>query len=1019
MARLPFAICFLLLVCTLQAQERIRYSFLHQGVNSGLASNEVLSIVQDPEGYIWLGTNSGLQRFDGIRYETFRVRKNDITSIPDNIVVQLLVDKKKNLWLRTADGKVGIFDTHKFIFHEMPIVIPGKDSLQQHEKKLITDEYGNIIFLYIGAGYVTWDETKQVFSEANNFIPYNRDWIIYDIIQQPGTHKYWLGTLKGAVIYDRQANQFSYKGHNTAHEGFIEKWGDLPIPSSFLFDERGRVWFYSWDGGVPFIFAYDLKNNVSVIDKYSLGGILKTYFEINGFLLQKNGTLWVHGLGVFGRFLENEKVFQLVHNGYENEQSIAYSRVNYLFEDREQNIWVATNTNGLYYFNPAAQFFTNIRQINRITGKPGDGGVMSFVQTRQGNYLVGTWGDGLYLFDRDFKMLPFTIQGMTPAPFAWSLFLSQDSNTIWMGAQPGIFEINQRTNTAVYHNPPVMKNRTVRQIVQDKYGNLWMGTQSIGLYKWTAGKGKKNFDDGVTQYTGVPVSQIIKIAIDSRGYIWVATSVYGIYVIDPSTDQMVLHLGNNETKPDRKIAWGGMGCVLPFDDSTMAIAANEIYLFNIYSQKIVKVIHIPESISGRIAAMEKDRLGYLWISTSNGLLRLNPQSKIFIQFNRTDGIGNDLFIVSASYTAPDGKIFFGADNQFVVFDPQRVHINAAAPDIAITGFKLMNKSLLTDSLLNLKRVQLSPSNNSIAIAFSGLRYNGTYSISYKLDGLDKNWIHADKSNEAIYSHLPPGTYTFLLKAEDAEGRPSKNITQLVITVNPPAWRSWWFLGIVIFAVIILFYWLDKLRTQKIRATESIRTRIATSLTEELSSTLSSINISSELAKTKVDIDKERTKEYIDQISETSNRMVQAMNDMVWSIDPKNDTMQDTIGRMKSFAAEMENKFNIDIVFDIEKEVAALDLDMAHRYELLSIFKEAVTNAVKHSSARYVQVSLRLHNTRFFMLIEDDGIGFDTDMAALGRGMNDMRRRAAAIQASLYIESKINTGTIVKLEMPVS
>jgi signal transduction histidine kinase len=186
----------------------------------------------------------------------------------------------------------------------------------------------------------------------------------------------------------------------------------------------------------------------------------------------------------------------------------------------------------------------------------------------------------------------------------------------------------------------------------------------------------------------------------------------------------------------------------------------------------------------------------------------------------------------------------------------------------------------------------------------------------------------------------------------------------------------------------------------------------------MSNSLSSINISSELAKTKVDTDRERTKEYIAQISDTSNRMVQAMYDMVWSIDPKNDTMLDTIERMKSFAVETENLHNIDILFDIEEAAADLKFDMAHRYELLSVFKEAVSNIVKHSDARNVQVSLRLKNSRFYMLVEDDGKGFDPGKASMGRGINDMKRRAEAIKASLYIESEKNTGTIVKLEMPV-
>jgi signal transduction histidine kinase len=286
-----------------------------------------------------------------------------------------------------------------------------------------------------------------------------------------------------------------------------------------------------------------------------------------------------------------------------------------------------------------------------------------------------------------------------------------------------------------------------------------------------------------------------------------------------------------------------------------------------------------------------------------------------------------------------------------------------------------------------------------------------------LEGLDKSWQPASETSQAIYSHLPAGIFTFKVKAENAEGV-SGDITELVIKVQPPFWRTWWFLGLVILACIALFYWLDRLRMQKIKATESVRTRIATSLTEDLSNSLSSINISSELAKTKVDVDPQRTKEYINQISEASNRMIESVYDMVWSINPQNDTMKHTIDRMKIYAAEIENIYGLEIFFEIREEVESLDLDMEYRYELLSIFKEALDNVGRHSQARHAHVNLKLLKGKLIMLIEDDGKGFDVDDAAVKRGVTDMRRRAAAINASYYIESEINTGTVVKVVMPV-
>ena len=1002
----------------LYSQQAKHYSFTHYGPAAGLAANEVLSINQDDQGFIWVGTANGLQRFEGTRFKVFRNKKNDVSSIPGNYVHQLMVDKKKNLWLQAAGNRVGIFDTKKFTFREVKVKASNEIFLQ-YEKKLIQDEDGNIFLVINNHEFLTYNEKKNEFSAEWNFIRIPKNWKIVSLYNLPGTKKYVIGTLSGIVIYNRQTDQMSYTGHNKENEGLINKLGTAQTAVNFLLDSRQRLWFDMWVGGAPVIFSYDIKKNEIILDKYSLYPLLNGYHELSGFLEQRNGKIWVKGLGVFAEYLEKENQFQLVYNGYENEQSIAYSRLNALFEDRENNIWVGTNNNGLYRFNPATQFFTNIRHSNRMTGKAGDGSFLSFIYTKQGTLLAGAWGDGLYHYDSNFKMIPLNIRGFNEnaTPSMWSMYASKDNNTIWIGAQPGIYAINQATRTSRFYNPAILQNRTVRQIAEDKYGNLWIGTQSIGLFKWTAEKGKIKFDDGISPFSGVPVSLILKIYIDSKGYVWVATSSSGLYLIDPANDKVIMHFGMNEPE-ERKLLWDGIASVLQYDDTTMVIAANGIHLFNINQQKITKTIPLPESIPGLIEAMEKDRQGYLWISKTSGIYRVNLKNEIFIHFDRGDGIANDHFIAAASYTLPDGRILFGADNQLVVFDPLQVHINNPAPEVTITGINVMNKSLSVDSLLKKNRIELGPANNSITIEFSGLSYAGAYVIKYKMDKLDNDWQKQDGSNRAIYTHLPAGTYTFLVKSENAEGNSSKNITSLVIYIKPPFWKTWWFLGLLILTAIAAVYLLDKLRMQKLRATEGIRTRIATSLTEDLSNSLSSINISSELAKRKIDSDTERTKEYISQISDTSNRMVNAMSDMVWSINPRTDTMVDLVDRMKIFAAEMENLYKVDIVFSIDKAIEVMRTNMEIRYELLSVFKEALVNAGRHSDCRHIQVTLRFKNSKLIMLVEDDGKGFDTDAKALSRGISDMRRRAAAINASFYIESNINTGTVVKLEVKV-
>ena len=1008
----------LLFPLSVVSQQEKKYAFMHYGTTQGLISNEVMCSIQDDDGYLWVGTNNGLQRYDGVRFLTFRNKKNNPASIPGNFIQQLMIDRKGNMWIQAGGKKAGIFDTKKFVFSDVA-VRPSDDSYLYGTKKIVEDEAGNILMVIANLQLLTYNKGKNEFSGQHNFIKFPREWGIVDLLNIPGTTKYILGTQQGMAIYNSKTGQLSYTGHNTEREPLIEKFGSIRATANFMLDKDGRLWFDTWDG-YPRLFCYDIRRNQAILDKQDILPITKGYHETHGFLQQENGSIWVHGLGVFALFNEKTRQFQQVYNGYENEQSIAYSKVNNLMEDGEGNIWVSTNNNGIYSFNPAEQFFTNIRHIHRESGRPGDGSPMSFVRTKNGNILVGTWGDGLYRYDSNFNPIPLHIKGFSEkgTKSIWGMFPSKDNNIIWMASQPGIHKYDQAAGQVTFYDPGPIKGRTVRQVVEDRFGNLWLGTQSAGLYKWPVKNGNVSIEDSLKHITGVPAGQILQIIVSRDGNIWVATSGYGLYVIDPASNKEIMHFGLTET-PDRKLSGNGVTALLEYNDSLMIIASEGLQLFNTKTRRMIRTVGNSEAITGSLSALERDRFGYVWASSTAGIYRVNIHNRIFIRFDRVDGIANDYFINAASLALPDGRILFGADNQFVAFDPSRVQINDASPEIKITGFSLMNKPLLVDSLLSLDRIDLSPEENSVKIDFSGLRFNDAYIIKYQLEGIDKDWKMSDRNFQAIYSYLPPGNYTFMARSEDAEGRSGKTVTKLFIKVRPPFWKTGWFLGLVIFAITAILFWLDKLRLQKLRATEAVRTRIATSLTEDMSNSLSSINISSELAKTKVDTDTQRTKEYINQISDTSNRMVQSMYDMVWSIDPKNDTMADTMERMKSFAAEIENIHHVSIDFDTDRQVENLGLDMELRYELLCIYKEAVTNAARHADGRFIKISLRYNRPNLVMMILDDGKGFAMDSAAmLGRGISEMRRRAAVINAVLYIESEVNTGTVVKLEMPV-
>jgi len=998
------------------------YSFQHITPSNGLASNVVHQVVQDEEGYIWIATINGLQRFDGNRFLNFQHEEGNNKSIPNNHISALLIDKDNNLWVMSALGDIGIFDKKKFIYKPSSMKVKD-ESILRGAKFLFDDALGNLFINAVPHQLLTYKKSTNEFSSANNFIDFPPNWHVWSVFPDKNNRRYWIAADSGIAVYNAATKKLSYPGHNVEDVHAIDDFSDIRFASQLTLDNKNRIWFITWSlitGAGPYVYCYDPFFRRMVLNKFSLYAFLKSYHETSPVFEQRNGKLWIYGMPFLAEFVEKEKKFYPVPNQYLHEQSINYERVNSLFEDKEDNIWISTSDNGLFVFNPSGQIFNNVTHINRFTNTPGNEAVISFIETDNRQLLTGVWAEGIYRYDNNLNNIPVAIDGLGEKNgySAWCMMRKSNAE-IWMGLQGGmILTYDQQKGKATIYTPPLIQARTIRQMAEDKFGNVWIGTHSIGLFKWNASSPNR-FEDKVTAFAGIPRQLISKLLVDSKGYLWACTLVDGIYKIDTRTDNIVEHITSKDA-PSKRLIDNSVADVMEYDDSTIIIVASGLNLYNTNRNTITHITKSDGLPSPYIMCMQKDKSGTLWLGMINGLVRCDLKKMNFSYYDRTDGIRNDKFKVSSSYLMKDGRLLFGTTNDFLVFDPEKVKSTKVTPTVTITDIKLAATSLLVDSIERLPELKLQYYDKSISIDFASLSYlkKNKLTYYYKMDGVDKDWVLSDMTQRAVYTYLPSGSYTFMVKAQNVDGAFSNEITTLKIKMYPPFWKTWWFLGLVIIAAVVFLFWLDQQRMHKLRATESIRTRIATSLTEDMTNSISSINISSELAKTKVDKDVDRTKEYISQISDTSNRMVQAMYDMVWSIHPDNDTMQHTIDRMRAFAAEIESAYNTDIVFEIGKSVNKLELDMEYRYELLSVFKEAMMNAAKHADARHIQVMLDCRKRLLRMSIEDDGSGFDTESVVMGRGINDMKRRTSAINATLKIKSYINTGTIIKVEMRV-
>lgn len=1013
--RLLLLLCLLGLVQKGAAQPAAPFAFSHFSMSKGLLSNEVRSIVQDRTGYLWLATNNGLQRFDGVHFKTFQRRDKQPGSLPDNFILQLLIDKEDNLWLLFGNGQIGLFDKSKFTYTPVPVRVKRPSSLWSI-KQLMQDEAGNVMFTMESAEFVTYDKNKKEFSPEANFIPIKEGWYVSALAQEPGTQKYWIGMHGGGLaIYNHKTRKLSYAGNNVEKEPAVDSLQLKAGPLHYHFDKKGRLWTVSWlNGSYPSIIQYNPKSTGKKVQIFEVLPKLQSYHEIDNFFEEQNGRIWIHGNNIFAFFDEAKKDFTLLPSDSRSGLGIVYDHIPALFQDREKNIWAATINQGMYRFNPSQHYFTGVTHMSKITGQAGTGSILSFIELRNGDILAGSWGDGIFRFDNQLQKKPFSYKHPTKHESAmfWSMFPSADSNTIWIGAQPGVYQYNQANNEMIHRLPAPLTRRTVRQIAEDQVGNLWLGTHYFGLFKWATPKNLEKED--IVKVPELGDDLITKIAKDNYGWIWVTSEKKGVFAFDGTDGQIRFHWNNRSEKDSNKIVEGFTN-VLPYDDSIVIISTvSRLYQYHRPTHKLTE-IPLANSLIGSISAMEKDNEGYLWISTSNGLYRFRMQKKVLVFFNREEGMISDRFVLGASYKLRDGRLLFGVEKAFLHFSPAQIKFPNQHHKVTLTSIQVGRQELPVDSVMKLGVLTLGPNDNSLNIEFSSLTYNSFSLIQYRLNNIDKDWHSADKDNKASFPFLPPGKYTLMLRTLNAEGQPSE-VTTLPLVILAPFYQTWWFYSLLALALAFTLYWLDKQRMRRKAVLQKVRTDIADGLHQEVNTALNNINILSEIARLKSEREPHKAKEYLEQIHNKSHNMIIALDDMLWSLDPENDAMDKTIVRIKEFADALMQRSGAVIELLIDKKVERLQLNMKIRHEAFLLFKEGLRSLVDAGTS-YCIVHMTAERGRLLFTIE-----FENECCNMQKLNNllqrhDMEERIDALNAKLDVQLH-KSRSVFMLQLPL-
>ena len=999
-------------ITVLFSQQGFTFNRISTEDGIGLASNVVYCTYQDPKGFIWVGTANGLQRFDGSKFISFSFDKSTDNTLQVSNLTQIIPADSVCLWLCfPSRQEFGIFNTSTFEYKRIPVKT-AKSISNRNELKLWKSSAGEFFITILDYGILHYDKKKKIFTD-DNYFHFPEGWkTTLGHFEDTVTHRYWFPCVNnGLAIYDGNNGQMYTSKYNPQNIALLNNKKILPATSEVFIDSKRRHWVFNWPDA-HYRHCFD-SNGKELGDTIGLN-YSADYIEMRSFYETKQGLLWMYGMNALTNYDNNEHRFVFYEHGPGSETGIQFQYVYQVMEDHDGSLWLATD-NGLYFASPGSGTMGVVNMM--FNGKDGKPDITDVLELKSGKRWLTSWGHGVITLTKEMArydagiyntMPPMDRIRWTQFRQTWALYQHTDGK-VWIGCQAGNYMVHDTlTRKTQFLRADVLKAATITYITGDKKRNVWLSSVRGTLVKYDG----KDFT--VVQELG---SYISKILIDKEGLIWVSAQSNGIFCLS-ADGKKILHHYTASSKENALFANNGND-IEELDDSTIVFGAGAMNFINKRTGK-VHWLTFDDGLPGNtIQRIRKDGNGYLWMITLNGLCRYNPSTKRVTPYGRKDGVTVSHLTRVADYFCSDGTVLFTGSNAILYFHPE-IFQNKRPSDVRITDFKLFDKYIPVDSLLTLPKIKLANDQNSFSIYFAALSYSQRDKLTYyyKITGIDKDWVKADRQNVVSYTLLPPGNYTFQVYCENIDGTRSKNIAELHIYIKPPFWQTYWFISVFLFIVALCIYTVHRLRVNKILAVEKLRTRVARDLHDDMGSTLSTINILSSMAKSKINVDPIRTTEYLGKISDNSQRMMDAMDDIVWSIKPSNDSMQKIAARMREFANNVLEAKEIELDFRVDDTVFDIKLNMEARRDFFLVFKEAVNNAAKYSRASMVTVQLGMHSHRLVLLVEDDGTGFDPETADGGNGLGNMQKRAAAMQGRLQVISKPGGGTQVTLNIPV-
>lgn len=798
------------------------YKFINFSSKNGLSSNSINAIIKDKNGFMWFGTEDGLNKFDGQNFKVYRHKETDKTSIGRGPVNDLIQDKNGQIWLAT-NFTLSVYNLNLDSFINYDFTNYGWIT------SLYADHNGKIwVGTYSGLFLFDPKTQKTIAFRANPKDATQLNSNIINCIYEDTQNYIWVGTADGLHQYNPQNKQFNRYLHSNENPKSISR----NYINCIIEGKQGELWVGIDQGGINV-----LDKNRTAFQHYVTNPNDVTTIAsntIHKLVFDKNGQLWIGsdgGLNILDP--KTGKVIRVKSSPVEPNSFFIYNggrSVRDIYIDDAGIYWVAIHQGGVNKYDSNLTFFNhkhyNVYDPNGLTGSS----VMAFAESPTGDVFIGTEGTGLNVWNRKTGQIhPYKLKE-AKANTASIIALGVSGKMLLVGTyQRGFYSVDMTTGASKYYflpySPTDTRDLPVNCIKTDSQGKIWLGTNGNGVYLFdpiqqSVVTTEKDF--GLQPSQKIPLNGFITaIEEDKNGNIWFASNGTGIAIFNRQQKKFTVLNHANSKLPIDKVqsiycdhagriwvgAQGGGLCLYKPQSHTFEIFDESYSLSNDVIYKILE-----------------DSKGKIWVSTNKGISSFDDEKKVFRNFSYYNGVLQSTFNIGSGLKTVDGQLFFGGLDGFNYFNPAEILQKKNIPPLVITTLKINNKQVnpienseIQEHISVAKEIILSYKQN-FSLDFMALNYTVPHEsrYAYKLEGFDKEWNQVGTSTTAVYTNLDPGSYTFHLKAYSEDGSWETPEKVIKIVVEPPFWMTYYAYLFYAIAIALTVWGIRRSSIQKLK-----------------------------------------------------------------------------------------------------------------------------------------------------------------------------------------------------------